>query len=261
MMRLPPIWPSGWHTMLPLVLTGLVWALSGPGIAAQPASAKADPLARIGAIEEEVVRLVREGHYQEAIPKARKVLALREEALGSMHVSVAGSLNELALLLAATGDYRSALPLYERALRIGEAGRGANHLNLTPTLDGLAYLHLILGDGATASGVLVLDTNPTSQYGMAGGERRKISMTKAARKSIEAIYEDGVFRPTRKVKLADRSRVRLTLVPLQEPDRRAERAQVRRQRRGLLKLAGIGASGQGEISSNPEQALYGSPRV
>jgi predicted DNA-binding antitoxin AbrB/MazE fold protein len=86
-------------------------------------------------------------------------------------------------------------------------------------------------------------------------------MTKAARKSIEAIYEDGVFRPTRKVRLPERSRVRLTLVPLPEPDPRAARAQVLRQRRALLKLAGIGASGQTDISRNPEQALYGSPRA
>ncbi len=85
-------------------------------------------------------------------------------------------------------------------------------------------------------------------------------MTKTARKSIEAIYEDGVFRPTRKVNLADRSRVRLTLVPLEEPDHRAERAEVQRQRRALLRLAGIGESGQSDISRHPEQALYGSPR-
>lgn len=85
-------------------------------------------------------------------------------------------------------------------------------------------------------------------------------MTKAAQKNIEAIYEDGVFRPTRKLRLPDRSRVRLTLVPVQEPDRRAEQKQAQRQRRGLLKLAGIGASGQGDISTDPERALYGDLR-
>ena len=39
-------------------------------------------------------------------------------------------------------------------------------------------------------------------------------MTKLSPRMIDAVYEDGVFRPMRKVGLPERSRVRLTLVPI-----------------------------------------------
>lgn len=39
-------------------------------------------------------------------------------------------------------------------------------------------------------------------------------MAKRVPKTLEAVYEAGVFRPIRRVRLPDRSRVRLTLVPL-----------------------------------------------
>ena len=42
-------------------------------------------------------------------------------------------------------------------------------------------------------------------------------MARRSPKIIEAVYADGVFRPIRKVALPDRSRVRLSLVPLPLP--------------------------------------------
>ncbi|HSB80615.1 MAG TPA: antitoxin family protein [Candidatus Methylomirabilis sp.] len=86
-------------------------------------------------------------------------------------------------------------------------------------------------------------------------------MSKAAARIVEAVYEDGVFRPVRKVALPNRSRVRLTLVPVDGPTAKAERAAVDRQRKALLAVAGLGASGRSDISRHPRAALYWARRA
>ena len=86
-------------------------------------------------------------------------------------------------------------------------------------------------------------------------------MAKLSSKIIEAVYEDGMFRPIRRITLPDRSRVRLTLVPLPLPDAKERKLLVERQRKALLGIAGIGTSGQTNISENPHQALYGTHRA
>jgi len=85
-------------------------------------------------------------------------------------------------------------------------------------------------------------------------------MRKVSPRSIEAVYENGVFRPTRKVSLPDRSRVHLTLIPL-PAGRNAQERLVQRQRKALLSIAGIGRSGRTDISETPHRALYGTRRM
>jgi|GEM_PF-610917 len=86
-------------------------------------------------------------------------------------------------------------------------------------------------------------------------------MSKRALKVVEAVYEHGVFRPVRKVALPDRSRVRLTLVPLGAANSKTRSRLIERQRKALLDIAGIGDSGRTDISENPHQALYGTDRA
>ncbi len=86
-------------------------------------------------------------------------------------------------------------------------------------------------------------------------------MPKAAARVVDAVYEDGVFRPVRKVALPNRSRVRLTLVAVDGATPKAERAQVARQRKALLAVAGLGASGRSDVSEHPHAALYGTRRI
>lgn len=86
-------------------------------------------------------------------------------------------------------------------------------------------------------------------------------MTKLSPRIIDAVYEDGVFRPTRKVGLPERSRVRLTLVPISGRGTRERKRVVERQRKALLGIAGMGVSGQTDISENPHHALYGARRA
>lgn len=86
-------------------------------------------------------------------------------------------------------------------------------------------------------------------------------MTKLLPKIIHAVYENGVFRPTRRVGLPERSRVRLTLIALPARGAKERNRVVERQRKALLGIAGIAASGQTDISQNPHRALYGERRA
>ena len=86
-------------------------------------------------------------------------------------------------------------------------------------------------------------------------------MSKRAVKTVEVVYENGVFRPTSKLALPNRSRFRLTLVPVSSSSAKAERQLVTRQRKALLSLAGIARSGRRDISENPHEALYGTGRA
>jgi tetratricopeptide (TPR) repeat protein len=70
------------------------------------------------ALNQQVIKLYRQGRYQEAIKIAEKVLAISEKALGPDHPRVATSLNALALLYYSLGDYAKAEPLYKRSLVI-----------------------------------------------------------------------------------------------------------------------------------------------
>lgn len=80
-------------------------------------------------------------------------------------------------------------------------------------------------------------------------------MPKVASKTIEAVYEGGVFKPVRKIALPDRSRVRLTLAPL--PRSVAEKTLVELQRKALLAVVGIGSSERADISEQHDKYLYG----
>jgi tetratricopeptide (TPR) repeat protein len=86
------------------------------------------------------------GDYARAQPLYERVLAIREQVLGSDHPDTARSLNNLALLLQSTGDYGGALPLYERALAIQEQVLGPDHLATAHSLSSLAGLLMDIGD-------------------------------------------------------------------------------------------------------------------
>jgi tetratricopeptide (TPR) repeat protein len=98
------------------------------------------PLEEAERLSGRVVELEQAGRYDEAIPLARRALALRESALGPEHPDVATSLNKLAGLLQAKVD-NAAEPLLRRALAIREKALGPEHPYVAQSLNNLAALH------------------------------------------------------------------------------------------------------------------------
>ena len=85
--------------------------------------------------------LAKAGRYADAIPKAERALALREEVLGKSHLDVALSLNRLGNLYQMQGLYRRAEPLYLRSLAIREAALDKNHPSIAASLNNLAVIY------------------------------------------------------------------------------------------------------------------------
>ncbi len=75
-------------------------------------------------------------------------------------------------------------------------------------------------------------------------------------KTIEAIYEKGVFKPLKKVKLHEHERVKLTISPSEQEEAEIKKF-VDRQKKAFLKIAGTGASGHADVSKNHNRYLYG----
>ena len=74
-----------------------------------------------------------------------RLLAIREKALGPVHLDVGTSLNNLALLYYAQGKYDRAEPLYQRSLAIREKALGPDHLDVGTSLNNLALLYYAQG--------------------------------------------------------------------------------------------------------------------
>ncbi|WP_437542202.1 tetratricopeptide repeat protein [Sorangium sp. So ce367] len=112
------------------------------------------PLEEAERLNRRVVELERAGRYDEAIPLARRALALREGTLGPEHPDVATSLDNLARLLYANGDYAAAEPLFRRALAIREKALGSEHRNVAISLNNMAALLYAKGDYAAVEPLL-----------------------------------------------------------------------------------------------------------
>lgn len=74
-------------------------------------------------------------------------------------------------------------------------------------------------------------------------------------KIVNAIYEDGVFKPVKKVKLPEHERFRLTISTLDEGQTEIKKT-VAMQKRALKKLIGVGRSGLSDGSVNHDKYLY-----
>ena len=116
----------------------------------QPAYSQQSELDKAKALNQQVIKLYRQGRYQEAIIVAKKALAIYEKALGAEHASTANSLNDLALLYDSMGDYSKAEPLYQRALAIYEKALGPDHPHTATSLNNLALLYDSMGDYSKA---------------------------------------------------------------------------------------------------------------
>ncbi len=77
-------------------------------------------------------------------------------------------------------------------------------------------------------------------------------------KTIEAVYEDGVFKPIKKVKLPEHERFKLTITPVVEDEETIKKI-VERQKKALLEIAGTASSGLSDVSKHHDKYLYSKP--
>jgi CHAT domain-containing protein/Tfp pilus assembly protein PilF len=90
------------------------------------------------------------GKYDDALPLAQRVLAIRDKALGPDHPDVAASLGNLGAVYQGKGEYGQAEPLYQRALAISEKALGPDHLEVATCLNNLAGLYHAKGEHGRA---------------------------------------------------------------------------------------------------------------
>ena len=139
------LWAVAIFTVMLMSLVGAPRGVIGQGT---PSGQAAQPpeLEEAKRLNEQAVKLHREGKYTEALPLAERALVIREKALGSQHLDVAQSLNTIAELYREKGDYVQAEPLYKRALAIREKALGAEHPDFAESVNNLAVLYYAKGD-------------------------------------------------------------------------------------------------------------------
>ena len=111
---------------------------------------RAELLEQAHRLNQQVLQLLDESRYQEAMPLARQALAIRETTLGESHFYVATSLNNLASLYHNQGNYSAAEPLYRRALEIRKNLLGKSHPDVAQSLNNLASLYRDQGNYSAA---------------------------------------------------------------------------------------------------------------
>ncbi len=126
-----------------LAATLIVTSFAGAPVLAQQEDEAA-------ALSKRIVELYQAGKFAEAIPIARRALAIQEKALGPNHPGVADMLGSLALLYGKQGRYAEAEPLYRRALAIQEKALGPDHPDVATELDNFAVLYKNQGRYADA---------------------------------------------------------------------------------------------------------------
>jgi CHAT domain-containing protein len=114
-------------------------------VIAQISSQDQEALAEAKKLHDQVLELYQQGKYNEAIPLAKKVLAICKQVLGDNHPLTAQSLNDLARLYKSQGRYAEAEPLYKQALAICKQQLGDNHPDTATSLNNLAELYRYQG--------------------------------------------------------------------------------------------------------------------
>lgn len=109
------------------------------GIIVCDALLEIDPLSAAFCLRS-IADLLADFGFLQAEPLYRRVLTIREKALGAEHLDTAVSLNSLASLLTQTGRYAEAERLYRRANAIREATLGSQHPDTAASMCNLATL-------------------------------------------------------------------------------------------------------------------------
>lgn len=97
-------------------------------------------------LNQKVVELYKDGKIDEALALAKRVLEIREKALGKEHPLVTEALLNLAELNLSKSYYRQSLAFYERILKNTEKQAGPDDASIIVLLDKMAYLRYMIGD-------------------------------------------------------------------------------------------------------------------
>lgn len=137
------------------LLVCAAWPAQGQN--AKPAAnaqAESPELAEATRLSAEIVKLYSEGKYAEAVPPARRVLEIREKALGPEHRQTISALNNLAALLREKGSPDEAEKLWLRALPVVEREPQKYDILVADTFNQLAIVRFKKGDKAAAESYL-----------------------------------------------------------------------------------------------------------
>ena len=107
-------------------------------------------LAQATALTEQVVKLFEEGKYDDALPRAKRALEIREKLLPRTDPRISTSLSNLGEIYLVKRNYKAARPLFERLLQIQTEQFGPDDVNLADTLDRLAVLYYREGSAVKA---------------------------------------------------------------------------------------------------------------
>src|SRR5208283_5792537 len=102
------------------------------------------------ALNKKIIELSKAQQYEQAIPLAQQVLAIRQKELGLDHPDVATALSTLAKLYDQQGRRADAEPFYKQALAINEKARGPDSADVDFSLSDLAGLYAEQGRYAEA---------------------------------------------------------------------------------------------------------------
>ncbi len=101
---------------------------------------QAEQLREATTLQDQAQSLFDQGRYSEALPPAKKALAIREKLLGPTHPDVATSLTTLGLIHGTLIELTPATHLLKRALEIRRSGLGSNHPSVGESLTNLGSL-------------------------------------------------------------------------------------------------------------------------
>lgn len=102
----------------------------------------------------QVVKFFNEGKFDEALPLAKRVVELREKALGQNHVLVGDALANLASIYIRKQKLSDAESAFERVLNIYTTAYGAENLKLCGILDNLGWIKFAGRDYGKAEGYM-----------------------------------------------------------------------------------------------------------
>jgi TonB family protein len=141
------------------ILIALAIVLGGIGTLAQEAnkqnsdaSARSADLAEADRLSESVIKLYGERKFDEALPRAKRVLELREKALPSDDPATVAAVVNLAEIQFARGKPYDAQSLFERALKSTERNSGPESRKVSGILDRLAIVNYALGNPEKTEG-------------------------------------------------------------------------------------------------------------